>query len=99
MLLIGCSFRNHLTTVVQDSDVKFRFGMLLRNIFSAMQGAYIRQLSVEHDPQKFEGSQRMLDEILLNPGVREWLEENEPDWRPEFRKLVDLRLEAIKQQI
>ncbi len=82
-----------------EASEKFRFGMLLRNIFSAMQGAYIRQLSVEHDPQKFEGSQRMLDEILLNPGVREWLEENEPDWRPEFRKLVDLRLEAIKQQI
>jgi hypothetical protein len=82
-----------------DTSEKIRFGMLLRNIFSAMQGAYIRQLSVEHDPQKFEGSQRMLDEILLNPGVREWLEENEPDWRPEFRKLVDLRLEAIKQQI
>ena len=82
-----------------EASEKFRFGMLLRNIFSAMQGAYIRQLSVEHDPQKFEGSQRMLDEILLNPGVREWLEKNEPDWRPEFRKLVDLRLEAIKQQI
>jgi len=29
---------------------KFRFGMLLRNIFSAMQGACIRHLSVEHDP-------------------------------------------------
>ncbi len=78
---------------------KFRFGMLLRNIFSAMHGAYIRQLSLEHDPQNFEGSQRVLDDILRNPGVREWLEENEPDWRPAFRKLVDLRLEAIKQQI
>ena len=82
-----------------DALEKYRFGMLLRNMFSAMQGAYIRQLSLEHDPQDFEGSQRVLDEILRNPGVREWLEENEPDWRPAFRKLVDLRLEAIKQQI
>ena len=41
----------------------------------------------------------MLDEILLNRGVREWLEVNEPDWRSEFRELVDLRLEAIKQNI
>ena len=82
-----------------DALENFRFGMLLRNMFSATQGAYIRQLSLEHDPQDFEGSQRVLDEILRNPGVREWLEENEPDWRPAFRKLVDLRLEAIKQQI
>jgi hypothetical protein len=78
---------------------KFRFGMLLRNIFSEIQGAYIRQLSFEHDPLEFEGSARVLDEILLNRGVQEWLEKSEPDWRPAFRKLVDLRLEAIKQQV
>lgn len=78
---------------------KFRFGMLLRNIFSEIQGGYIRQLSVEHDPLEFEGSTRLLDEMLLNRGVQEWLEKNEPDWRPAFRKLVELRLEAIKQQV
>jgi len=78
---------------------KVRFGMLLRNIFSEIQGAYIRQLSVEHDPLEFEGSTRVLDEMLMNLGVREWLKKNEPDWRPAFRKLVNLRLEAIKQQV
>jgi len=77
---------------------KVRFGMLLRNILSEIQGAYIRHLSIEHDPTDFEGSARVLDEILLNRGVREWLQKAEPDWRPAFRKLVDLRLEAIKQQ-
>jgi len=71
--------------------------MLLRNIFSSMQRAYIRHLSVEHDPLEFQGSMNVLDEILLHRGVQEWLEKNEPDWRSEFRELVDLRLKAINQ--
>ena len=79
-------------------DEKFRFGLLLRNIFSGLQGGYIRQLSVEHDPMKFEGSARVLDEMLVNAGVQEWLSENEPDWRPLFREFVDKRLAAIKQR-
>ncbi len=77
---------------------RFRFGMLLRNIFSAMQGAYIRQLSVDHDPLEFEGTARVVDDILTNRGAREWLEDNEPDRRPAFRKFVDERLVAIKQR-
>ena len=77
---------------------KIKFGMLLRNIFSEMQGAYVRQLSVEHDPMEFEGATRVIDEILVNRGVQEWLERNEPDWRPAFRNLVDQRLEVIRQQ-
>ena len=81
-----------------QGDEKFRFGLLLRNIFSGLQGGYIRQLSVEHDPMKFEGSARVLDEMLANPGVQEWLLENEPDWRPQFREFVDKRLAAIKQR-
>lgn len=71
---------------------KFRFDMLLRNIFSGIQGGYIRQLTVAHDPLEFEGTARMLDEILANRGVRDWLEQNEPDWRPAFRELVDEHL-------
>ena len=81
-----------------DTSEKIRFGMLLRNIFSAMQGGYVRQLSVVHDPGGFEGMARVIDEILVNRGAREWLENNEPDWRPEFREFVDERLAAIKQR-
>jgi len=91
LLLRGFESYNEL-----ESSERFRFGLLLRNIFSEMQGAYIRQLSVEHDPREFEGSVRMLDEILRNRGVQEWLERNEPDWRPAFRSLVDVRLEVIR---
>jgi hypothetical protein len=74
---------------------KMRFGMLMRNIFSEMQGAYVRQLSMAHDPGGFEGSARVIDEVLANRGAREWLETNEPDWRPVFREFVDQRLAAI----
>lgn len=81
-----------------DAAAKIRFGMLIRNIFSSMQGAYIRHLSVDHDPEEFAGSVRVLDEILENRGVREWLESHTPDWRSEFRELVDLRLKAINRE-
>jgi len=77
---------------------RVRFGLLLRNVFSAMQGAYIRQLFLKHDPLDFAGSAGVIDEILANRGAREWLETNEPDWRPVFRKFVDQRLEVIRQQ-
>lgn len=78
---------------------KFRFGMLIRNILNSVQGAYIRQLVVDHDSLQFEGGRLLLDELLVHPGVREWLEGHEPDWRPEFRTLVAARLEAIKLRI
>ena len=64
-----------------------------------MQGAYIRELSLDHDPLDFESSALVIDEILINRGARERLEMNTPDWRPAFQKFVDGRLAAIKQQL
>ena len=81
-----------------DVPEKARFGLLLRNMFSSMQGAYIRHQSVEHDPHYFESTARLLDDILLNPGVREWLERSDLDWRPAFREFIDLRLQAVSQK-
>ena len=72
-----------------DELEKTRFGMLLRNVFSEMQGAYVRQLATHHDPQQFEGNKRIVDDVLKNRGVRQWLETFEPDWRPEFRNFVE----------
>ncbi len=77
---------------------KLRFGMLLRNIFAGIQAGYIRQLSLKQDPLEFEGTARMLDDILVRRGTQEWLAENEPDWRPAFRELLDRRLAAIRQR-
>ena len=74
---------------------KLRFDMVIRNVFSGMQGAYIRQLTYGTDPLDFAGSTRMLDQILGRRGVREWLSQNEADWRPEFAALVDERLRSL----
>ncbi len=79
-----------------DGLEKFRFGLLLRNMFSSAQGGFIRQLTVRHNPQDSEGIGGIIDGILANRGAREWLEKNTPDWRPEFRKFVDERLAAIE---
>ena len=81
-----------------DKGEKFRFGMLLRNMFSSTQGAYIRQLSVRYDPEDAEGIGSVLDSLLINPGAQEWLERNTPDWRPEFRAYVEERLASIKRR-
>ena len=93
LLMRGSDSLSNLT----KSD-NFRFGLLLRNIFSSMQGSYIRHLSLERAPEDFEGSTRVLDDLLANPGVREWLKSNNPDWRSEFRQLVDSRIEVIRKK-
>lgn len=74
---------------------KLRFEMLLRNIFTEFQGAYIRHLSVVHDPDEFRGAGRMIEKILENEGARRCLEQAETDWRPEFRAFVDSRIASI----
>ena len=67
---------------------KFRCNMLFRNLLSAFQGGYIRQLTMGGDPKQLEGTRKALSTLLKNPGVRQWLGEVETDWRPEFANLV-----------
>jgi hypothetical protein len=92
LFLEGCASYSGLTSLD-----KFRFGSLLRNMFSSAQGGYIRQLRARNDPGGSEGIGGVIDSILVNPGVQEWLAKNSPDWHPEFRTFVDERLAAIKQ--
>ena len=80
-----------------DKVEQFRFGLLMRNIFTALQGAYIRQHSVNQDLIDVEGTGFVVDELLAHRGVREWLEISNWDWRPAFQEIVDARLAAIKQ--
>ena len=80
-----------------ETEEKLRFGMLMRNMFSATQGAYIRQISVRQNPLDSEGIGEVIDSLLVNRGAQEWLEKTTPDWRPEFRNFVDSRMAAIKQ--
>lgn len=66
---------------------KLRCNMLFRNMFSEMHGIYIRQLTIGGDFEQ-KNMQKQLDVLLENPGIHQWLEEVEPDWRPEFAELV-----------
>ena len=75
---------------------QMRFGMVLGNVFSAMQGAYIRQLTYGNDPANFAGTERMLDSLLRRRGVREWLNSNNPDWRPQFAEMVQQRIKLCE---
>ena len=70
------------------SSDKFRCNMLFRNLLSAIQGGYIRQLTTGGDPRQLEGTKKSLQTLVNNPGVRQWLEDVETDWRPEFVDLV-----------
>lgn len=75
---------------------RFRCNMLFRNLLSAIQGGYIRQLTLGGDPEHFEGTSKMLDTLLESQGIHQWLEEVEPDWRPEFAELVAARIKELK---
>ena len=80
-----------------DDNEKLRFDMVLRNVFSALQGAYVRQLTYGNDPAHFAGSERTLDRLIEGPGIRDWLTHNNPDWRPEFVALVQQRLRLFEE--
>lgn len=78
------------------SSDKMRFGMVLSNVFSAFQGAYIRQLTYGNDPANFAGSELLLDSYIKFRGVREWLSNTDRDWRPQFAALVQQRIEMFE---
>jgi len=54
--LIDLMTKGYASYTTLDAAAKIRFGLLLRNIFSSMQGAYVRHLSLENDTRGFEGS-------------------------------------------
>jgi len=75
---------------------KMRFGMILSNVFSALQGAYVRQLTYGNDPENFSGSERVLDSLIRQSSVRDWLARNDPDWRPQFAAMVRSRVKEFE---
>jgi hypothetical protein len=74
---------------------KMRFDLILSNVFSALQGAYVRQLTYGNDPANFAGSEQTIDQLVSQPGIRDWLGRNQPDWRPEFATLVAQRVKRF----
>jgi hypothetical protein len=79
-----------------DGSEKMRFGMILSNVFSALQGAYVRQLTYGNDPENFSGSERVLDSLIRRSSVRDWLARNDPDWRPQFTAMVRRRVQEFE---
>lgn len=77
---------------------KLKFGMMVRNLFSEVQGAYVRQQSVYHDPSGNDSLAKLVDENIAPPGVQQFLQEVEPDWRPEFKQFVNDRLEILARK-
>ena len=82
--------KSYLNLIPQDRS---RFALLVRNIFSETQGAYMRQSLVKHDPEGFDGLAKVVDSLISARGVQEFLQSFEPDWRPEFKQFVHARLE------
>ena len=68
---------------------RFRCNMLFRNLLSAIQGGYVRQLTLGGDPEDFSGTEKMLDDLWrLSQRLEQRIEsletilDNElPDWR------------------
>jgi hypothetical protein len=79
-----------------DKIEKIRFDFLLRNMFSGFQGAFARHQIIGHDPERFEGTQRLMDSLLINRGVLSWLDFSEKDWSPEFAELVRGRAQLAR---
>ena len=77
------------------TNEKIKFDMIVRNLFSEIQGAYIRQCSTDHDPDGFLGLAKVVDQTISCTGVKELLQLAEFDWRPEFRNFVFDRLKIV----
>lgn len=79
-----------------DGSDKMRFGMILSNVFSALQGGYVRQMTYSNDPANYAGGERTLDSLIKCRGVRDWLSSNNPDWRPQFAALIQRRVKMFE---
>ena len=78
-----------------DAEDRFRANMLFRVIFSEIHANFVRNETLELG-EPIDGSLRFLDGMLANPGIREWLEDVDVDWREGFRTMVNERLEATR---
>ncbi len=73
-----------------DRSERLRFGMLLKNLFGALQAAYSRNEVLGLDPAAF--GTKDLDSMLSHAGIREWWDRRQGDVGPEFREIVNERL-------
>ena len=50
---------------------------------------------LRHDSSEYEGSKGAIETALRQKGIREWYDQADFDWYPEFRALVDSIIENI----
>lgn len=81
-----------------DSNESLKFDLMIRNGFQLSQTMYLRHLLFRHDPENHKGATKRLDQLLRMPGIRDWLGQNEVDWRPEFRKWIESAIERIDRE-
>ena len=81
-----------------NSEERFQFGLLIRNTFSDLQVSFVRNQHVGNDMIVSTSFLYIVENLLANPGVREWLQRSQVDWRPEFRAIVDEVLEEQHRQ-
>lgn len=79
-----------------DPIDRFRFNLLMRNIFMALQGAFIRQAMTKNGVLDSSAPDKAVDDLIACPGVRAWLASGEFDWRPGFRDFVNERLRRFE---
>lgn len=68
---------------------RFRFDQLLRLLFSSMQVSYVRRIAVDGNARDIDGLRMQIDALVRAPGVRDWLNRSDTDWRADFAALVD----------
>ena len=103
MLLLNPELLDLQTRGSQDymslsSNERVKFDLMIRNGFQLSQTMYLRHLLFNHDPENHEGATKRLEQSLRMPGIRDWLRENEFDWRPEFREWIESAIERIDQE-
>ena len=81
-----------------DLTERARFDLLLRIGFLRSQTMYLRHLMFRHDPEDYAGAAPYIEHVLRKPGVREWLDQAETDWRPEFREMIQAAIERIDRE-
>ena len=72
-----------------NPDERFRFGLLIRNTFSDLQVAFMRNIHVGKDDMQMAGFQRIVGHLMDNPGVCQWYKRSNVDWDPEFKNAVN----------
>ena len=96
--LLDLQTRGNQDYLSLDSSERLKFDLMMRNGFHLSQTMYLRHLLFSHDPENHEGATKRLDQSLRMQGVRDWLDQNEVDWRPEFREWIESAIERIDRE-